>query len=126
MKLVTSHFEHRREVLTNVIGPQMLAEVIDHGISGFIVDSEEEALAAIRRVGALDRRRVRAAFESRFTARRMAEDYLRHYQAIATAPRPRRVQTELEVSSTPSGARQVRDATRISETPRGQPLAKPI
>ena len=33
-------------------------EVIDHGISGFIVDSEEEALAAIRRVGALDRRTV--------------------------------------------------------------------
>ena len=101
-------------------------EVIDHGISGFIVDSEEEALAAIRRVGALDRRSVRAAFESRFTARRMAEDYLRHYQAIATAPRPGRVQTELEVSSTPSGARQVRNATPMSETPRGQPLAKPI
>ena len=101
-------------------------EVIDHGISGFIVDSEEEALAAIRRVGALDRRSVRAAFESRFTARRMAEDYLRHYQAIATAPRPGRDQTELEVSSTPSGARQVRNATPMSETPRGQPLAKPI
>ena len=63
-------------------------EVIDDGVSGFIVDSEEEALAAIRRIGTLDRRTVRAAFERRFTARRMAEDYLRHYQAVATGLEP--------------------------------------
>ena len=71
-------------------------EVIDDGVSGFIVDSEEEALAAIRRIGTLDRRTVRAAFERRFTARRMAEDYLRHYQALATGPRPRGGQTKLK------------------------------
>ena len=93
-------------------------EVIDDGISGFIVDSEEEALAAIRRIGTLDRRAVRAAFERRFTARRMANDYLRHYQALATGPRPRRGETELELSSSPLGrARQVLDA-HMSESSR--------
>jgi glycosyltransferase involved in cell wall biosynthesis len=57
-------------------------EVIDHGESGFVVDDEREAVEAIRKIGTLDRRRVRAAFERRFTARRMAEDYLRHYSAL--------------------------------------------
>jgi glycosyltransferase involved in cell wall biosynthesis len=57
-------------------------EVIDEGTSGFIVDNEEEALAAIRRVPDLDRRTVRATFERRFTARRMANDYLRIYANV--------------------------------------------
>jgi glycosyltransferase involved in cell wall biosynthesis len=59
-----------------------VAEVIDHGATGFIVDSEEEALEAIKRLNELDRRRVRTVFESRFTSRRMANDYLRCYQAL--------------------------------------------
>jgi glycosyltransferase involved in cell wall biosynthesis len=58
-------------------------EVIEDGVTGFIVDSEEEALQAIKRLPELDRRRVRAAFERRFTSRRMAEDYLRLYQALS-------------------------------------------
>jgi len=57
-------------------------EVIDEGVTGFIVDNEDEAIAAIKRIGELDRRRVRATFERRFTARRMAEDYIRHYGAL--------------------------------------------
>ena len=59
-------------------------EVIEEGVSGFVVDNEEEAIAAIGRIGELDRRRVRAAFERRFTARRMAEDYVGHYRGILT------------------------------------------
>jgi hypothetical protein len=57
---------------------------------------------AVKRVSALDRREVRRAFERRFTARRMAEDYLRHY-------------------------RQVLDG-RDNEVPRGKPgtLARPL
>jgi glycosyltransferase involved in cell wall biosynthesis len=57
-------------------------EVIDEGDSGFIVDNEEEAIEAIRRIGEIDRHRVRATFDRRFTARRMAEDYVRCYQAL--------------------------------------------
>jgi glycosyltransferase involved in cell wall biosynthesis len=54
-------------------------EVVDDGVTGFVVDSEDEAVAAVKRIGELDRRTVRATFEKRFTARRMAEQYLRHY-----------------------------------------------
>jgi glycosyltransferase involved in cell wall biosynthesis len=57
-------------------------EVIDEGVTGFIVDNEDEAIAAIKRIGELDRRRVRARFEERFTARRMAQDYLSLYEAL--------------------------------------------
>jgi hypothetical protein len=50
-------------------------EVVDDGVTGFVVDSEDEAVAAVKRIGGLDRRTVRATFEKRFTARRMAEQY---------------------------------------------------
>ncbi len=52
-------------------------EIIEHGVSGFIVENEAEAIHAIERIPTLDRRQVRAAFERRFTARRMAESYRR-------------------------------------------------
>jgi Glycosyl transferases group 1 len=58
-------------------------EVVDQGITGFVVSDEEEAIQAIARLGELDRRRIRAQFEKRFTSRRMAEEYLNHYAALA-------------------------------------------
>ena len=57
-------------------------EVIDDGVSGFVVENEDEAVAAVKRVVELDRRRVRAAFEERFTAKRRAQDYIRHYEML--------------------------------------------
>ena len=60
-------------------------EVVDHGVTGFVVDGEAEAVQAIRRLDELDRRRVRAHFEQRFTARRMAEEYARHYEVLVAA-----------------------------------------
>jgi glycosyltransferase involved in cell wall biosynthesis len=60
-----------------------VAELIEHGTTGFVVDSEEEALSALAAVPSLDRRRIRSAFERRFTSRRMAEDYLRIYELSA-------------------------------------------
>jgi glycosyltransferase involved in cell wall biosynthesis len=57
-------------------------EVIEHGVTGFVVDNEEEALQAIANIGKLDRRRVRAEFECRFTAHRMASEYIKHYMAL--------------------------------------------
>jgi glycosyltransferase involved in cell wall biosynthesis len=65
-----------------------VAEVVEHGVTGFVVDGEAEALAAIRRLGEIDRARVRARFEERFTARRMAEDYLRLYRKLALSGQP--------------------------------------
>ena len=58
-------------------------EVIDEGMTGFIVSNEAEAVAATRRLHLLDRATVRATFERRWTARRMAEDYVDLYQALA-------------------------------------------
>jgi glycosyltransferase involved in cell wall biosynthesis len=57
-------------------------EVVEHGVTGFIVEDEDEALQAIERLPELDRSRVRAGFETRFTSRRMAEDYLRYYRLL--------------------------------------------
>jgi glycosyltransferase involved in cell wall biosynthesis len=57
-------------------------EVIDEGVTGFVVDSEEEAVRAVRRLGEIDRRQVRACFERRFTARRMASEYVALYEDL--------------------------------------------
>jgi glycosyltransferase involved in cell wall biosynthesis len=60
-----------------------VSEVIDEGVSGFVVDDEDAAAVAARRARLLDRGRIRQVFERRFTARRMAEDYVRIYQLLA-------------------------------------------
>jgi glycosyltransferase involved in cell wall biosynthesis len=57
-------------------------EVIDDGVTGFVVNNEAEAVAAIARLGELDRRRIRETFDRRFTARRMAQDYLHYYDRL--------------------------------------------
>ena len=54
-------------------------EIVDHGETGFIVTTEDEALAAVRRLPSIDRRGVRAQFERRFTATVMARNYLKLY-----------------------------------------------
>jgi glycosyltransferase involved in cell wall biosynthesis len=61
-------------------------EVLEHGRTGFVVDSLEDALTAVEQLPRLRRRDCRDAFESRFSARRMAEDYLTVYQRLMTAP----------------------------------------
>jgi glycosyltransferase involved in cell wall biosynthesis len=57
-------------------------EVIDDGATGFIVDDEADAVAAAGRVAMLDRAKVRATFERRFTVERMAMDYLSVYRSL--------------------------------------------
>ncbi|HQT85528.1 MAG: glycosyl transferase [Acidiphilium sp. 37-64-53] len=63
-------------------GHGSVPEIIEDGVTGFIVSSEEEAVAALRRIDDLSRTRIRAEFERRFTARRMAEDYLDTYERL--------------------------------------------
>ncbi len=57
-------------------------EIVEDGLTGFIVEDETSAIAAVSRLGTLSRPLVRGRFEERFTARRMAEDYLRCYRAL--------------------------------------------
>ena len=64
-------------------------EIIEDGLTGFIVANEQEAAGAVPRLATLSRQRIRARFEERFTARRMAEDYLKIYRDLAEARVPR-------------------------------------
>ena len=61
-------------------------EVVDEGVTGFIVDDEGMAAAAAGQLHLLDRTLIRAVFERRFTAKRMAQDYTRIYQELISAP----------------------------------------
>jgi len=58
-------------------------EVVDDSVTGFVVSGEAEAIQAIGRLSELDRRQVRRQFEKRFATRRMAQEYLRHYEALS-------------------------------------------
>jgi len=58
-------------------------EIVEDGVSGFLVNNVDEAVTAIKNIGAIDRRKCREAFELRFSAKRMAQDYLSIYQRIA-------------------------------------------
>jgi glycosyltransferase involved in cell wall biosynthesis len=67
-------------------------EVVEDGVTGFIVEDEASAVQAVGRIGRLSRDTVRRRFEERFTARRMANDYLALYGELIAAteePRPK-------------------------------------
>lgn len=65
-------------------------EVVEDGVTGFIVDDIDGAAAAVRRLGELDRAEIRRRFEMRFSVGRMVEDYLGIYgRLIGDAPMPR-------------------------------------
>lgn len=57
-------------------------ELVEDGVTGFIVNSEEEAVKALERVSSLNRGKCRASFDRRFTANRMAKDYLSIYRSL--------------------------------------------
>ena len=78
-------------------------EIIDDGVSGIIVDSVEEAVQTIDRARSMSRWACRKTFERRFTARRMANDYLKLY----------RRQLEDDISL---GVRGVKSPEPVSET----------
>jgi glycosyltransferase involved in cell wall biosynthesis len=57
-------------------------EVVDHGVTGFVVDGVDQAVAAIPRSISLDRRAIRRRFEQRFTVERMAHNYVALYNEV--------------------------------------------
>jgi glycosyltransferase involved in cell wall biosynthesis len=66
-----------------------VAEIIDDGLTGFVVEDEASAVAAIGRLSKLSRPAIRKQFEARFTSRRMALDYLAAYHSLMEAAEPR-------------------------------------
>jgi glycosyltransferase involved in cell wall biosynthesis len=70
-------------------GRGSVEEVVDHGVTGFVVDSEDAAVEAVRRIDTIDRAQVRRVFERRFSAGAMARSYLDVYaRVLAGAPAP--------------------------------------
>jgi glycosyltransferase involved in cell wall biosynthesis len=70
-------------------------EVIAHGISGFVVEDMEGAIDATKKAGSLDRSEVRRDFEKRFSACRMAQDYVKLYESMLGA-KPRAAEAEVD------------------------------
>jgi glycosyltransferase involved in cell wall biosynthesis len=72
-------------------------EVVEHGVTGFVVENEEQAIKAVGELGRLDRRRVRARFEERFSAKRMAREYEGKYREMIAAAAPKAESACLEL-----------------------------
>ncbi len=64
-------------------------EIVEDGLTGFVVEDEISAVAAVGRLGQLSRHAIRQQFEARFTARRMALDYLSAYRSLMDTAEPR-------------------------------------
>ena len=66
-----------------------VAEIIEENLTGFVVEDETSAVAAVHRLSQLNRAAIRRRFEQRFTARRMALDYLAAYRELMEAAAPK-------------------------------------
>ena len=69
-----------------------VSEIVEERVTGFVVEGEAGAIGAIRRLGTISRNTVCMRFEARFTARRMAADYLSVYRELS-----RRTATQLRL-----------------------------
>jgi len=74
-------------------------ELIEPGVTGFIVSSLDEAARAVDRVGTLDRATCRRAFEDRFDAVRMTREYVDVYRQVADAHHGRHAESRLRVAA---------------------------
>jgi glycosyltransferase involved in cell wall biosynthesis len=63
-------------------------EIIEDGLTGYIVEDINGAIGAVDRLGHLSREKIRRRFEERFTARRMAQDYLNVYRSLTDSAAP--------------------------------------
>jgi glycosyltransferase involved in cell wall biosynthesis len=62
-------------------------EIIEHGVTGFVVENIDESLEALEKIQKFDRVRCRQVFEEHFSANRMAVDYLKTYERLIDAKR---------------------------------------
>src|SRR5262249_18156841 len=63
-------------------------EIVEEGVTGFVVEDESGAATALKGIEQLSRQKIRERFERRFTARRMAQDYLTVYRDLMEAAEP--------------------------------------
>jgi glycosyltransferase involved in cell wall biosynthesis len=69
-------------------GRGSVPELIEEGITGFVVGDVDQAVAALPKLQRFDRNRCRRVFEQRFSATRMTEDYLQIYRRIIEDQHP--------------------------------------
>jgi glycosyltransferase involved in cell wall biosynthesis len=74
-------------------------EIIDDGVTGFIVDNLNDAVIAAAKVGDIDRRECRRVYESRFDVTRMARDYVEVYRRLQPCQREVVEQVPVELGS---------------------------
>jgi glycosyltransferase involved in cell wall biosynthesis len=86
-------------------------EIIEDGVTGFVVEDLEGAVRAAERLPTLSRQRCRERFEERFSASRMARDYLALYQRLLDAAAP--------AAGTPVGRELMRPSRRASKVKEG-------
>lgn len=91
-------------------GQGSVPEVIDHGVSGMIVCSLEEAIEAVRHIPLMNRRAVRDRFETRFTTARMAAEYVQTFEAQLNGRNPASLPIVLPRPSRPN------DRTKLDRT----------
>ena len=72
-------------------------EIVDEGVTGFIVESVEEAVAAVEQIPSIDRVACRERFVQRFTSQRMCEHYLSTYKRVL-CEKKRPIRSELGLS----------------------------
>jgi CelD/BcsL family acetyltransferase involved in cellulose biosynthesis/glycosyltransferase involved in cell wall biosynthesis len=95
-----------------------LADLVEHGRTGFLVSDEREMAQALRSVDALDTNACRTVAEMRFSADRMTAEYLERYRQLAATPSPRRASRiaqsgpEVETITTFSRLEELRPAWR--------------
>ena len=77
-----------------------VAEIIEDGVTGFIVESVEQAVQAVKRISEIDRRVCRQRFVERFTARRMCEQYIAAYERGIWEKKKRAVRSERGLTAT--------------------------
>ncbi len=92
-----------------------MPEVVEDGVTGYIVDSVEEAICKIGGVLALDRGRIRRRFEQRFTADRMAQDYVKVYAKLIGSRAPSRCDRSRQIIVANGSAEGIHE-------PRGTPV----
>jgi glycosyltransferase involved in cell wall biosynthesis len=91
-----------------------LPEIIQHGVTGFLVDDAQEAALAVERAGSIDRASIRRSVLERFSVDRMLDDYERVYRALArrTAGRPIVGLDDEPIASLVGGRQRVRHGDR--------------
>jgi glycosyltransferase involved in cell wall biosynthesis len=98
-------------------GEGSVPEIIENGVTGFVVDNLDAAVEAVARLATLSRVTCRRTFEKRFSAPRMARDYLKVYRRLAEQTPAPRGRDGYGTLSPPKAASRGR-APSLSRTPR--------